>query len=426
MWQKYRELEIGLCVADPKIWRLQAIWELSRPRRQQVHYESLEVVRFTSMHLTYAPIGFSTHTTVHNTHWNFSRMRPRLRCPASRSIVSSLSRGSNQLARSWTATSTASASSRQYATALASSALRLPDDYVPPTQPPSARRPESRNSQLLRTYTSLIRSTPLLLLFQHNNLTANEWTALRRELSLALSNVAAPAGTDPAVAEEIAANIKLQVIRTRIFDVALRVTEYFDPASVPGPATATGQKTGKTYNHDLSKAAHAAVKSAMADPMVQEDPSSTYAQLSPLMVGPLALLTLPAVSPAHLATALSVLAPSAPAFPPPPKRKNPGYYEPEAQSALQKLMLVGGRIEGKVFDTDGVRWVGGISGGLEGLRAQLVAMLQSAGMGLTSTLEGTGKSLWLTMESRRSVLEEEAGGNGAAGEKGEAAPETKE
>lgn len=296
---------------------------------------------------------------------------------------------------------------------------------MPPTQPPSARRPEARNSQLLRTYTSLIRSTPLILLFQHNNLTADEWAAIRRELRFALSSVTTPSA-DPAVAaDEIASNMKLQVVRTRMFDVALRVTEYFDPASVPGPATATGQKTKKTYNHDLSKAAHTAVKSAMANPDVQADPSSTYAQLSPLMVGPLALLTIPAVSPMHLAAALRVLAPNAPAFPPPPKRKNPGYYEPIAQSALQKLMLVGGRIEGKVFDTEGVRWVGGIPGGLDGLRAQLVSMLQSAGMGLTSTLEGTSKSLWLTMESRRSVLEEAEKGD-AAGETGNAAAEKKE
>ena len=53
-------------------------------------------------------------------------------------------------------------------------------------------------------------------------------------------------------------------------------------------------------------------------------------------------------------------------------------------------------------------WVGGIDGGLDALRAQLVYLLQSAGMGLTSALEGAGKSLWLTMESRRSVLEEES------------------
>ena len=134
---------------------------------------------------------------------------------------------------------------------------------------------------------------------------------------------------------------------------------------------------------------------------------TVYGQLAPLLVGPIATLTLPAVSPAHLAAALSVLAPSPPAFPPPSRKKSPGYYDVTCQSGLQKLMLVGGRIEGKAFDYDGIKWVGGIEGGLDGLRAQLVHMLQSAGMGLTSVLEGAGKSLWLTMESRRSVLEEE-------------------
>lgn len=361
-------------------------------------------------------------------------MPPRLRCPASRSLVPSLSR-TNTLARpatlSWLASPAPLASPRQYATAASASsaisALRLPDDYVPPTQPPSARRPESRNSQLLRTYTSLIRSTPLVLLFQHNNLTANEWAALRRELKFALAAVgspsADPAATAASAADDLAANIKLQVIRTRIFDVALRVVEYFDPASVRGastPGSKSRPKPKKSYNHDLSKAAYAAIKAAMADPSARADASSTYSQLSPLLVGPLALLTIPAVSPAHLAAALRVLAPSPPAFPAPTRRKNPGYYEPVVQSALQKLLLVGGRVEGKVFDTDGVRWVGGIEGGIDGLRAQLVALLQNAGLGLTTALEGAGKSLWLTMESRRSVLEEAEKGE-AAEEKGEAA-----
>ena len=133
---------------------------------------------------------------------------------------------------------------------------------------------------------------------------------------------------------------------------------------------------------------------------------SQYKELSPLLVGPVALLTIPAVSPAHLAAALKVLSPSPPAFAAPSRKKQPSYYDPVAQSGLQKLLLVGGRIEGKVFDLEGVKWVGGIEGGLDGLRAQLVYMLQSAGLGLTSALEGAGKSLWLTMESRRSVMEE--------------------
>ncbi|KAK3905676.1 upf0132 domain protein [Staphylotrichum tortipilum] len=290
---------------------------------------------------------------------------------------------------------------RQYATAAAINAagFTAPADYVPPTKPPTARPPETRKAQLLRTYTSLLRSTPLILAFQHNNLTAVEWAAVRRELRLALNAISAE-GTDATV---IASNAKLQVIRTRIFDVALKVVEFHDPSKV-GPTTVSsfsGQKVQMVYNHDLSEAAYEAVQAVQKS----ETPlpaSSAYAQLAPLLVGPVALFTLPAVSPAHLAAALSILSPSPPAFPAPSRKKNPGYYDPIAQSGLQKLMLVGGRIEDRVFDLDGVKWVGGIEGGIDSLRAQVIHMLQSAGLGLTSALEGAGKAIWLTLESRRS------------------------
>lgn len=311
------------------------------------------------------------------------------------------------------------AATREYATAAAVSAFKLPADYVPPVKPPTARPSDTRKSQLLRTYTSLLRSTPLILIFQHNNLTAVEWSAVRRELRIALGKVSTE-GTESA---EVTSKAQLQVIRTRIFDVALKIVEFHDPSKV-APTTVSslsGEKVQVVYNHDLSKAAYKSVKDATkGDAPLPE--SSAYGQISPLLVGPLAILTLPAVSPAHLAAALSVLSPSPPTFPAPSRRKNPGYYEPIAQSGFQKLMLVGGRIEDKVFDLDGVKWVGGIDGGLDALRGQLVYMLQSAGLGLTSALEGASKSLWLTMESRRSVLEEEQNG----GKEGEQEGEKKE
>ena len=64
-------------------------------------------------------------------------------------------------------------------------------------------------------------------------------------------------------------------------------------------------------------------------------------------------------------------------------------------------------MEGRVFDQEGTRWVGGIEGGMEGLRAQLVQMLSSVSAGVTGALEGVGKSLWVTVEGRRGMLEEE-------------------
>ena len=76
------------------------------------------------------------------------------------------------------------------------------------------------------------------------------------------------------------------------------------------------------------------------------------------------------------------------------------------QSGLQKLLLLGARVEGQVFDHEGARWVGGIEGGMEGLRAQLVHLLTSVGAGVTGALKGVGKNLWFTVEGRREMLEE--------------------
>ena len=70
-------------------------------------------------------------------------------------------------------------------------------------------------------------------------------------------------------------------------------------------------------------------------------------------------------------------------------------------------MLLAARVEGKVFDTEGAKWVGSIEGGIDGLRAQLVAMLTSVGADVTSTLEAVGRSLYFTVEGRRGMLEEE-------------------
>lgn len=280
----------------------------------------------------------------------------------------------------------------------AGSALsRLPSDYVPVTKPASARPPETRKSQLIRTYTSLLRTTPLILFFQHSNLTADEWSAVRRELNAALE-AAAPEGS-PLPARDV----HMQVLRTRMFNVALKLAEFYDPeAAKANPDTPMGRKGPLV--HDLSVAAYEAMKN------LEVPADSAYAQISPLLCGPTAALVFPAVSPAHLAAALKVLSPTPPKFAAPSRKKQPSYYDPLVQNGLHKLLLVGGRIEGDVFDVEGVKWVGGIEGGLDGLRAQLVYLLQSAGLGLTNALEAGGKSLWLTLEGRKTMLEDEGKG----------------
>ncbi|KAH8894225.1 hypothetical protein GQ53DRAFT_744964 [Thozetella sp. PMI_491] len=306
------------------------------------------------------------------------------------------------------------ATPRLYATAASLGALKLPEGYVPSSQPPSARPPETRKSQLLRTYTSMLRSSPLMLVFQHNNLTALEWAAVRRELRAGLQRAVIPPAVGPDGAlippPDVASKIGIQVVRTSMLDVALRIVELerlTGPLANAEDDAASAPKGKKAYNHDLSRNVWKRVDKAMKDNTLAE---SRYGELSAMLTGPIAVVAFPAITPAHLAEVLKILAPSAPNYPAPTRKKSPGYYDLAAQTGLQKLLLVGGRLEGKPFDMDGIRWVGGIEGGIDGLRAQLIHMLQSAGMGLTAALEGASKSLWFTMENRKAMLEEEQKG----------------
>lgn len=214
--------------------------------------------------------------------------------------------------------------------------------------------------------------------------------------------------------------IKLQIVQTGIFASAVKVVEFWDPdfsspastvdATDPQTPTSkpitstTGNKYDPSFTHGLSARAHSIAKQA------------SWKQkhgLEPLLSGPLAILSFPTVSPQHLKAALSILSPSQPNFPAPRRKANPAYHEPAVQNGLQKLLLLAARVEGKVFDLDGTKWVGGIEGGLDGLRGQLVAMLGSVGAQLTGVLEAQGKSLYGTLEGRREMLEEEEKGKGS-------------
>ncbi|KAF2120974.1 hypothetical protein BDV96DRAFT_566030 [Lophiotrema nucula] len=283
----------------------------------------------------------------------------------------------------------------------------------PPTQPPSHKPPEVRKSQLHRQYQSVLKASPLILIFQHNNIKAVEWMGIRRELTAALEKV--DAEREKLGQELFADGIKLQVIQTGIFASALRVVEFFKPgesaldhAQYPtDPTTPTSAKVpnaqntpdDETFAHGLSRKAHEAASN-----------KKLKLELEPLLSGPLAIVAFPSVSPQHLKTVLSMLSPS-PDFPAPRRKVNPGYHEPEIQAGLQKLMLLGARVEGKVFDQEGTRWVGGIEGGIDGLRAQLVHALQSVGGSLANALEGASKSLYFTVEGRRMDMEEKEKGD---------------
>lgn len=247
-----------------------------------------------------------------------------------------------------------------------------------------------------------------MLVFQHNNLKAQELMSLRRELTNALRKV------DQTQAEHgkegIADYVKIQVIQTGVFGAALRVAEYFEPGQIQSIASddprvassisITKHKTSADVNdpalqHGLSRTAHAATF----------DKRHTH-PLMPLLNGPIALLTFPDVSTEHLKAALTILSPLAPTFPAPTRRANPGWHEPAVQAAIQKLILLGARVEGSVFDQEKTRWVGTISGGIGGLRAQLINTLQGAGAAITTSLESATRSIYFTLEGRKSMLEE--------------------
>ncbi|PNS19868.1 hypothetical protein CAC42_7835 [Sphaceloma murrayae] len=271
----------------------------------------------------------------------------------------------------------------------------------PPSQPPSHKHPTLRKSQLHRQYQSILRSSPLLLIFQHNNLKASEWAAIRSQLAVALEKVDAA----QELAHGFSQGTRIQIIHTGVFESALKVVEFWTP-----PAQS------KTHPSDPKVASSIALNHATTHGLSQKAWRDTQKAartqrhgLEPLMSGPLALVTFPSVSPAHVAAALSILSPGE-KFPAPKRKANPEYFEPAVQAGLQKLMLLGARVEGRAMDQDGVKWVGGIEGGLTGLRAQLVGLLSSAGVGLVSALDGAGRSLWLAVEGRRMDMEDKEGG----------------
>jgi large subunit ribosomal protein L10 len=270
---------------------------------------------------------------------------------------------------------------------------------------------------LIRSYVSLLQTTPLIIFFQHNNLKANEWVSIRRELANAMRKLDDQlASHDKPEQDRIGQFVKLEVIKTNMFEPALRITEYFKPSITgsitPSPtpvdmASIPSEKDDPNLTHALSRAAY----------MRTQKHRNKHA-LTPLLTGSLAILTLPSVSPQYLKSAFQILAPTAgatSAFPAPTRRAVPSYYEPAVQDGLKKLLLLGARIDGQVFDMEGVRWVGGIEGGIEGLRGQLVQMLQGFGGGLVQALESGGRGVWWTLEGRRKMLEDEEKDKGAEG-----------
>lgn len=250
---------------------------------------------------------------------------------------------------------------------------------------------------------SLLQTTPLIVIFQHNNIKANEWVAIRRELATALRKADEQLTVQGSPAENIIGDyVKLQVVKTNMFEPALRIAEYFRPSELsPEPTNELSgiysEKEDPSLTHALSVAAY---KAAQAHK--DEHP------LTHVLSGSVAVLTFPTVSPQYIKTAFSILCPQPPQFPAPTRRATPSYHDPLVQDGLKKLLLLGARVDGQIFDVQGTRWVGSIDGGIDGLRAQLVAILQGFGAAVTNVLDSAGRSLWFMLEGRRRALEEES------------------
>lgn len=259
------------------------------------------------------------------------------------------------------------------------------------------------------------------MFFQHNNLQAQEWIGIRRELAYALGKVdeekiatmVAPqddssssssgSPSTPPTFTPLAPLIRIQTVRNGIFEPALRICDHFDPAQVHD-----GSPT-----HDLSTAAYEQARQMRGKHV-----------LTPLFLGPVAALTFPSVRPEYLKAALSILSPQRGVTPAPTRRARPTFYDPAVQFGLQKLSLLAARVDGRVLDDVETKWITSIEGGLDGLRSQLIATLQGSSMGLTTALEGAANSLYVTVESRRLDLDEQINGKPDQETNQEASPET--
>lgn len=252
-----------------------------------------------------------------------------------------------------------------------------------------------------------------MIFFQHNNLKSAEWVAVRRELTAAMRQVDKQIAAEGRNLPELAPHIKVNILQTSIFDVALRIVEYFRPQQSAQPSKGVdpvsqtslespylaASKDDPSLTHDLSRTAHDAVT-----------PMKRKHEMSTILLGPVAAVSIPAVSPEHMKAALSILCPKEVGLRAPRRKTNPGWFDLTVQDGIQKLNLLAARADSDVMDVEKTKWVTSIEGGMDGLRSQLVRALQSVGANITNTLEGASKSLYLTLESRRSVLEEEQKG----------------
>ena len=243
---------------------------------------------------------------------------------------------------------------------------------------------------LSRLYLSLLRSSPLTVIFQHNSVRAVEWIAIRRELA----NILRKVDTVFPEAKPLAPHISISIVYTNVLAVTMRI------ADKPPPG-------GGLWTHGTSVEATGGTEKSKH-------------QLVPLLSGPVALLTFPEIAPAHITAAMNLLFPATRTAP----KKG---FDPLATAGLAKLILLAARVQERpvgmprLLDGGGIRMLGDLKS-IDEMRGEMLAMLQSMGGGeIVRALESMGISLGRTVEARRRMLEEEAGGENPAGA-GAAAP----
>ncbi|KAF3918446.1 hypothetical protein ABW21_db0202212 [Orbilia brochopaga] len=274
---------------------------------------------------------------------------------------------------------------------------------VPPGSdlPPSHRPYNSRGNLLHRSYISLLRATPLLVIFQHNNSRATELVSIRRELRTAMANVDAmvAASRPPPVPREdgtvrpqprpVGEQVKMTVMNTAVLKAALRSAEFLSK-----DAEVRSSSSPEAYDLTLQY--------------------TDVHPLSTVLIGPTGVIQFPEVSPPHLLGVLNLLFPEKFTF---RKGTDPGFI-----SGVQKLVLLGAKVDkigGATIDTDALKHITTL-GDLTTLQGQLLGVMQSAGGSLISMIQSPARGLWFVMDGRRKMLDPNHGKESEEAAEGEA------
>ena len=125
-----------------------------------------------------------------------------------------------------------------------------------------------------------------MVLFQHNNLKSMEWAAIRRELTKALQKVDEKIAAEGRTSQALAPHIKVQTVQTSIFEVALRIVEYFRPNEA---AQASGQKVLAFFpgwDPRTWEIRHMLIALKTLAPSPDSPVAATYNSIAPFKLGP--------------------------------------------------------------------------------------------------------------------------------------------